>query len=108
MWIVFCHGHFSFSSFKYHHIIFFKQPLGGRLKCLMKILRSYSELRSDLFMVTYLANTFSDISNNNFVLPLKPRPLKPAAIHRDQNAANLTCKIYVAMYEEPAMHPKTK
>lgn len=30
------------------------------------------------------------------------------AIHRDSQQANLACKIYVAMYEEPAIHPKSK
>ncbi|KAL3789748.1 hypothetical protein HJC23_006741 [Cyclotella cryptica] len=46
--------------------------------------------------------------DSSFLLRAQPRPLKPAAIHRDQNVANLACKIYVAMYEEPAIHPKTK
>ncbi|KAL7471344.1 hypothetical protein ACHAXS_011639 [Conticribra weissflogii] len=46
--------------------------------------------------------------DSSFLLRGQSRPLKPAAIHRDQNAANLACKIYVAMFEEPAIHPRTK
>ena len=46
--------------------------------------------------------------DSSFLLRAQPRTLKPVAIHRDQQHANLACKIYVAMYEEPAIHPRTK
>eukprot|EP00970_Alexandrium_tamarense_P019253 scaffold13812_cov262-Alexandrium_tamarense.AAC.3 len=46
--------------------------------------------------------------DSSFLLRAQPRPLKPAAIHRDQRSPNMACKIYVAMYEEPVIHPKTK
>lgn len=46
--------------------------------------------------------------DSSFLIRAQPRTLKPVAIHRDQKHANLACKIYVAMYEEPAIHPKTK
>lgn len=46
--------------------------------------------------------------DSSFLLRVQPKPLKPAAVHRDQRNPNLSCKIYFAMYEEPAIHPKTK
>eukprot|EP00571_Detonula_confervacea_P005255 CAMPEP_0172330712 /NCGR_PEP_ID=MMETSP1058-20130122/61546_1 /TAXON_ID=83371 /ORGANISM="Detonula confervacea, Strain CCMP 353" /LENGTH=1862 /DNA_ID=CAMNT_0013047939 /DNA_START=683 /DNA_END=6271 /DNA_ORIENTATION=- len=46
--------------------------------------------------------------DSSFLLRAQPRPLKPVAIQRDQRNPNVACKIYVAMYEEPAIHPKTK
>ena len=46
--------------------------------------------------------------DSSFLLRVQAKPLKPAGIHRDQRNPNLACKIYFAMYEEPAIHPKTK
>eukprot|EP00956_Cyclotella_meneghiniana_P015044 scaffold22813_cov78-Cyclotella_meneghiniana.AAC.9 len=45
--------------------------------------------------------------DSSFLLRAQPRVLKPVAVHRD-NKTSLACKIYVSMYEEPAIHPKTK
>lgn len=46
--------------------------------------------------------------DSSFLLRAQPRALKPVAIHRDQKHPSLTCKIYVAMYEEHAFHARTK
>ena len=46
--------------------------------------------------------------DSSFLLRVQPKPLKPASVHRDQRNPSLACKIYFAMYEEPAIHPKTK
>ncbi|KAL7541765.1 hypothetical protein ACHAXR_011197 [Thalassiosira sp. AJA248-18] len=46
--------------------------------------------------------------DSSFLLRAQQRPLKPAAIHRDQRNPNVACKVYTAMYEEPAIHPRTK
>ena len=46
--------------------------------------------------------------DSSFLLRVQAKPLKPASIHRDQRNPNLSCKIYFAMYEEPAIHPRTK
>ncbi|KAL3779748.1 hypothetical protein ACHAW5_003143 [Stephanodiscus triporus] len=46
--------------------------------------------------------------DSSFLLRASPRPLKPVAIQRDQRNPALGCKVYLAMYEEPAIHPKTK
>ncbi|KAL7497818.1 hypothetical protein ACHAWT_005738 [Skeletonema menzelii] len=46
--------------------------------------------------------------DSSFLLRVQAKPLKPAGVHRDQRNPNLACKIYFAMYEEPAIHPKTK
>ena len=46
--------------------------------------------------------------DSSFLLRVQAKPLKPAGIHRDQRNPSLACKIYFAMYEEPAIHPKTK
>ena len=43
--------------------------------------------------------------DSSFLLRAHARPLKPVAIQRSNNAA---CKVYMAMYEEPAIHPRTK
>ena len=43
--------------------------------------------------------------DSSFLLRAHARPLKPVAIQRNTNVA---CKVYVAMYEEPAIHPRTK
>jgi len=43
--------------------------------------------------------------DSSFLMRANARPLKPIAIQRTTNVA---CKVYVAMYEEPAIHPKTK
>ena len=46
--------------------------------------------------------------DSSFLLRAQHRPLKPVAIQRDPNNPDVACKVYVAMYEEPAIHPKTK
>lgn len=46
--------------------------------------------------------------DSSFLLRASPRPLKPKAIQPDRRNPNAVCKIYVAMYEAPAIHPKTK
>lgn len=46
--------------------------------------------------------------DSSFLLRASPKPLKPVAIQRDQRNPGLGCKVYLAMYEEPAIHPKTK
>lgn len=46
--------------------------------------------------------------DSSFLLRVQAKPLKPARVHRDQRNPNLSCKIYFAMYEEPAIHPRTK
>ena len=38
----------------------------------------------------------------------QPRPMKPLSIQREQRNPQLASKVYVAMYEQPALHPKTK
>jgi len=46
--------------------------------------------------------------DSSFLLRASPRPLKPMAIQRDQRNPAFGCRVYLAMYEEPAIHPKTK
>jgi len=46
--------------------------------------------------------------DSSFLLRAQPRPLKPVALQRDPRNPNVACKVYVAMYEEPAIHPRTK
>ena len=46
--------------------------------------------------------------DSSFLLRASSRPLKPKAIQPDRRNPNAVCKIYVAMYEDPAIHPKTK
>ncbi len=46
--------------------------------------------------------------DSSFLLRANSRPLKPKAIQPDRRNPNAVCKIYVAMYEDPAIHPKTK
>jgi hypothetical protein len=48
--------------------------------------------------------------DSSFLLRLSPTPLKPVAIQRDQRNSEIEGKVYVymSMYEEPAIHPKTK
>jgi hypothetical protein len=46
--------------------------------------------------------------DSSFLLRANSRPLKPKAIQPDRRNPNAICKIYVAMYEDPAIHPKTK
>jgi hypothetical protein len=46
--------------------------------------------------------------DSSFLLRAQPRPIKPVAIERDPRNPNVACKVYVARYQEPAIHPKTK
>ncbi|KAL3808580.1 hypothetical protein ACHAXA_004035 [Cyclostephanos tholiformis] len=46
--------------------------------------------------------------DSSFLLRASPKPLKPVAIQQDQRNPALGCKVYLSMYEEPAIHPKTK
>ena len=46
--------------------------------------------------------------DSTFLLRASPRPIKPMAIQRDQRNPAFGCRVYLAMYEQPAIHPKTK
>lgn len=46
--------------------------------------------------------------DSSFLLRAQPRPLKPLSIQREQRNPQLASKVYVAVYEQPALHPKTK
>jgi len=46
--------------------------------------------------------------DSSFLLRAQPRPLKPVALQRDHQNPDVACKVYCCMYEEPAIHPRTK
>ncbi len=46
--------------------------------------------------------------DSSFLLRASSKPLKPKYIQPDRRNPNAVCKVYVALYEDPAIHPKTK
>lgn len=46
--------------------------------------------------------------DSTFLLRASPRPLNPMAVQRDQRNPACGCRVYLAMYEQPAIHLKTK